>query len=301
MPRETIPLPLWKRGDFFCPVRGRRGGEAAEERMRGRGESFPARRRRLPGRGIPGKRRGDGGGNGRRAFGGPACPGNAPDAGRRRRFSSCAPAGGKKACRACSGVIGIGDAPFRERRRTRRPHRGVFIKFSAEPAVFLLPNGKNRGIFSAAGPVAQLVEPPAHNRIVVGSRPAGSTILRNEKRTWMMHSSVSVFLCPEKAGAEHGPEFGAGGRRKKSGGGRRKSPGRTARKSGPETGGDRSGKRRVLRVREPERGAGHGKAAGKTVCKRSSPTSLRRIFRGFRQKRRRDLRAAPFFRCGSGR
>ena len=27
----------------------------------------------------------------------------------------------------------------------------------------------------AVGPVAQLVEPPAHNRIVVGSKPAGST------------------------------------------------------------------------------------------------------------------------------
>ena len=41
---------------------------------------------------------------------------------------------------------------------------------------FLLPNRANEGIFSVAGPVAQLVEPPAHNRIVVGSRPAGSTI-----------------------------------------------------------------------------------------------------------------------------
>ena len=29
------------------------------------------------------------------------------------------------------------------------------------------------------GPVAQLVEPPAHNRIVVGSKPAGSTMYFN--------------------------------------------------------------------------------------------------------------------------
>lgn len=49
-----------------------------------------------------------------------------------------------------------------------------FGKFPAERLFFLAKRREWRHIPSV-GPVAQLVEPPAHNRIVVGSKPAGST------------------------------------------------------------------------------------------------------------------------------
>lgn len=60
----------------------------------------------------------------------------------------------------------------------RRGLSGKGAYFPRNSRVFLLPNGENKGIFFAVGPVAQLVEPPAHNRIVVGSKPAGSTTIR---------------------------------------------------------------------------------------------------------------------------
>ena len=68
--------------------------------------------------------------------------------------------------------IGAPDPSF------RRGLSGKGAYFPRNSRVFLLPNGENKGIFFAVGPVAQLVEPPAHNRIVVGSKPAGSTTIR---------------------------------------------------------------------------------------------------------------------------
>lgn len=59
---------------------------------------------------------------------------------------------------------------------------GVLLSFffflkeiCANTPFFLLPNQENGVIFFFVGLVAQLVEPPAHNRIVVGSKPAEST------------------------------------------------------------------------------------------------------------------------------